>query len=223
MNFMRYKICPNCKKKNLPSSVECDNCGYDLMGISAVDPEEEQRKVLEQKEQQTARKNSTELCGEQSTDSDSKFISELVRVCPSCGKINPPQARKCQKCHEDISDILPSPQKNDRKHHYCFEQLGTDYIYTIPCGTLIIGRENEMSDALRNKSYVSRVHAKLTVDDGKLYIENLSTTNYTYVNNKRIPEGRVELKPGDEVGLGGALINGKRQNNAAYFLVGLLP
>lgn len=80
-----------------------------------------------------------------------------------------------------------------------------------------------MSDALRNKSYVSRVHAKITVDDGKLYIENLSTTNYTYVNNKRIPEGRVELKPGDEVGLGGALINGKRQNNAAYFLVGLLP
>ena len=35
-----------------------------------------------------------------------------------------------------------------------------------------------MRDALRGKTYVSRVHAKLTVADGKLYIENLSTTNH---------------------------------------------
>ena len=66
---------------------------------------------------------------------------------------------------------------------------------------------------------MSRIHAKLTVAGDKLYIENLSHTNYTYVNNERIPAGRTELKPSDEIGLGGLAIDGRRQEQAAYFLV----
>lgn len=221
---MRCKICPACGTQNAPSSMECGNCGYDLMGVSAVDPEEEQRKAQVEEARQTEISDTGNDADEKPDMShDIGHGPELVRVCLACGEMNPPQARKCQKCHEDISDILPSPRESEKRLHYRFEQIGTNYIYSIPCGTLVIGRENEMRDALRGKSYVSRVHAKLTVADGKLYIENLSTTNHTYVNNERIPDGRVELKPGDEVGLGGAVINGNRQDNAAYFLVGLVP
>ena len=221
---MRCKICPACGTQNAPSSMECDSCGYDLMGVPAVDPEEEKRKAEEQKQKEKDQLDPDAAADGQAADHGSVQNTGIVRVCPACGAVNPPQARKCQQCHEDISDILPGPQKAEKKLHYRFEQIGTDYIYTIPCGTLVIGRENEMRDALRGKTYVSRVHAKLTVADGKLYIENLSTTNHTYVNNERIPDvGRVELKPGHEVGLGGAVINGKRQDNAAYFLVGLVP
>ena len=80
-----------------------------------------------------------------------------------------------------------------------------------------------MREILADKPYVSRIHAKLTVADGRLYIENLSHTNYTYVNNERIPAGRMELKPSDEIGLGGLAIDGRRQEQAAYFLVEKMP
>ena len=220
---MRCKICPACGTQNTPSSMECESCGYDLMGVPAVDPEEEKRKAAEQSEKEQDAAGPDAVSDEPAAGHDTAETPEIVRVCPECGEANPPQARKCLRCHEDISDVLPGPRQAEKQLHYRFEQIGTDYIYTIPCGTLVIGRENEMRDALRGKSYVSRVHAKLTVADGKLYIENLSTTNHTYVNNERIPDGRVELKSGDEVGLGGAVINGKRQDNAAYFLVGVAP
>lgn len=215
---MRLKICPACGEKNVPSSVECSSCGYDLMGVPAVDPEEQekQEKRMEEKTQ-TAPEQDT---GTAAAASES---STLVRICPECGTVNPPQARKCQQCHEDISDILPSPQEKTMERHYSLEQIGTQYIYPIPCGTIIIGREHEMREALANKPYVSRIHAKLTTAEGKLYIENLSSTNYTYVNNERIPEGRIELHPGDEIGLGGISVNGSRQEQAAYFIVGIMP
>lgn len=48
------------------------------------------------------------------------------------------------------------------------------------------------------------------------YIENMSNTNFTYVNNKKIL-GKTKFQDGDEVGLGGTNINGKRQEQAAYF------
>lgn len=68
------------------------------------------------------------------------------------------------------------------------------------------------------RPYASRAHAKLTIENGVFYIENLSETNFTYVNNTKIT-AKTELKTGDELGLGGTNINGKCQSEAAYFLV----
>ncbi|MGN1108725.1 MAG: FHA domain-containing protein [Oscillospiraceae bacterium] len=51
---------------------------------------------------------------------------------------------------------------------------------------------------------------------------NLSTTNFTYVNNVRI-SSRQELHDGDEIGLGGNSAEGTRQEGAAYFTVRICP
>jgi len=75
-----------------------------------------------------------------------------------------------------------------------------------------------MSDYLINKKYVGRSQAKLTINNNELWIENLSGTNPTFVNNKKITE-KTKLSDGDEIGLGGIVINGSRQEQAAYFLV----
>ena len=79
-----------------------------------------------------------------------------------------------------------------------------------------------MRECLLDKQYVSRIHAKITVENGAAFIENLSNTNYTYVNNIRIPSGRTQLNVGDEVALGGIVVNGARQKEAAYFIVGTI-
>lgn len=200
--------------------MECSDCGYDLMGTPVVDPEQ----VSKENAEAAAEKKETQETSSASSPSPQSASSagpELVRIC-SCGEENPPQLRKCRRCHEDISDILPTPKAKKEEKHFVLEEIGTKRVFPVPDGTTVIGRESAMRDTLGAKRYVSRIHAKITVQNGKFYIENLSGTNFTYVNNQKIPDGRTELSPGDEVGLGGMVINGARQGQAAYFLVGVV-
>ncbi|MGN0251670.1 MAG: FHA domain-containing protein [Oliverpabstia sp.] len=151
----------------------------------------------------------------------------MVRVC-DCGAKNPLQARRCSACGEDISMIIPSPDTESTSDNtsagqqYLLSSLDGSFAYEIKEGSTIIGRENEMGEYLSSKLYVSRKHAELILDTAAstLIIKNCNNTNYTFVNNNMISGGMsVELKDGDEVGLGGNEQNGSRQMEAAYFLV----
>ena len=75
-----------------------------------------------------------------------------------------------------------------------------------------------MKEYLTDKAYVSRQHAQIMKEDDKVYIENLSNTNFTFVNNKKITE-KTELHIDDEIGLGGNEKNGNRQSEAAYLIL----
>lgn len=60
----------------------------------------------------------------------------------------------------------------------------------------------------------------MTFEAGKVFIENISETNPTFLNNAPLERGqRVLVKAGDEIGLGGMMIDGKRQGQAAYFVL----
>lgn len=195
----KYKICPSCHEKNEPTLLECIYCEADLTRVKITDEESERMQENNSiAEQQTA---------------------ELVRLC-ECGAKNPPNARKCSSCGEDISDITPTPDTAEKLAETTFVLSSTDgqYAYKMTSDEIIIGRENVMSEYLSVKSYVSRSHAKLSIMNGELFIENMSNTNFTYVNNQKITE-KTRLNDGDEIGLGGTNINGKSQSMAAYFLV----
>ena len=210
----KYKICPACREKNDPSSLSCANCDMDLSTVKITDDEQEAQAAAA------------------TADNESNHSSEepvLVKVC-DCGAINPIQARKCQECGEDLSDVVPvpmctDPDKTQRpqqpERHYILSSVLDGFVFPIPCGELLIGREQGMRECLSSKQFVSRVHARLSVENGDLFIENLSTTNFTYVNNIRIPQGKVKLNVNDEIGLGGISLNGVRQPGAAYFVVSL--
>ena len=201
----KYKVCPVCGAQNSPVDMECASCGSDITTVSVIDSEV--------KQQPTPEPAATEPEQPQ---------PKMVRIC-SCGEINPAQARKCQRCGEDISDVVPIPEQVQIESRYQLSAIGEDYIFAVPCGTMVIGREHEMREWLGDKIFVSRAHAKLVSEGGALFVENLSTTNYTYVNNVRIPDGRVKLNVGDELALGGKVIDGNRQKGAAYFVVGTMP
>lgn len=198
----KYKICPSCKTKNPPALFECMNCEADLTGVKITDEETEK------------------MIAENATAQAEATPKKMVRVC-ECGTKNAPNARKCSSCDEDISDITPTPDVEAESREvlsFVLSSLDGKFAYKIVANELTIGRENTMSEYLAKKSYVSRSHAKVTKVNEDLYIENLSNTNFTYVNNKKITE-KTKLQDGDEVGLGGTNLNGKRQEQAAYFLV----
>lgn len=198
----KYKICPSCKTKNPPALFECMNCEADLTGVKITDEETEK------------------MIAENAAAQAEATPKKMVRVC-ECGTKNAPNARKCSSCDEDISDITPTPDVEAESREvlsFVLSSLDGKFAYKIVANELTIGRENTMSEYLATKSYVSRSHAKVTKVNEDLYIENLSNTNFTYVNNKKITE-KTKLQDGDEVGLGGTNLNGKRQEQAAYFLV----
>jgi len=69
---------------------------------------------------------------------------------------------------------------------------------------LIIGRDAVNAVAI-NDAEVSRKHARLTFQGGKYVIEDLGSTNGTFVNGQRLVSSTV-LKPGDVVSLGEQIV-----------------
>lgn len=195
----KFKICPVCGMHNKPNMIECIGCETDLTSVKATDEATEQTKI-------TAQENTSENVEE-----------KYVRIC-DCGCINSATAKKCIECGEDISDIAPILQSENNTCKYVMTSLDGEYAYEIKDGTAILGRENEMKEYLADKAYVSRQHAKIMKDDDKVYIENLSNTNFTFVNNQKIVE-KTELHVDDEIGLGGNETNGSRQSGAAYLIL----
>lgn len=209
MELIKYKVCPSCGEHNKPTYLECRSCGMDLTGIRVVDSEIEQRELL--KEQAEADNSSPEEIP----------TVRLVRVCEECGTENAPQARKCEQCGEEISDILPVPSSKptEKAFSYCLNSADGLFNTTIDKPLFIVGREAGLNEYLGCKAYVSRHHAELTVVAGKVFIKNLSGTNKTFVNNEEITNDEpYALTYGDEIGLGGKVISGERQDNAAYFI-----
>lgn len=66
--------------------------------------------------------------------------------------------------------------------------------------TVTIGRRDDNSIVLSD-SFVSSNHAKLYVRNNEFYLEDLDSTNGTYVNNQKL-QGRMKLKMNDEIKIG---------------------
>jgi hypothetical protein len=71
--------------------------------------------------------------------------------------------------------------------------------YVLGEGETVAGRADDVEIFLGDVT-VSRHHARFDVDDGGLSVEDLGSTNGTYVNMER--RDRAPLAPGDEVIIG---------------------
>jgi FHA domain len=72
-------------------------------------------------------------------------------------------------------------------------------------GELILGREAGSADLVLDDPGVSRRHARVLPENGGVIVEDLGSSNGTYVNGQRIT-GPVELGAGDEVQLGATVL-----------------
>ena len=77
-------------------------------------------------------------------------------------------------------------------------------IYPLEGDQLIIGRDAASSVAISDAE-VSRKHARLNFQGGKYVIEDLGSTNGTFVNGQRL-SGATVLKSGDVVSLGEQIV-----------------
>ncbi len=76
--------------------------------------------------------------------------------------------------------------------------------FSLEGDQLIIGRDTSSNIAI-NDAEVSRKHSRLTFQGGKYVIEDLGSTNGTFVNGQRLASP-VVLKSGDVVSLGEQIV-----------------
>lgn len=79
---------------------------------------------------------------------------------------------------------------------------GAMRVYILDKGELRVGRSSRC-DVVIIHPEVSRAHAQLVWQDDTYWVEDLSSTNGTWVNGRRLPPHEpTALKPGDVIGLG---------------------
>ncbi len=79
---------------------------------------------------------------------------------------------------------------------------GAMRVYVLEGGELRVGRSSRC-DVVIIHPEVSRSHARLVWQGDTFWVEDLSSTNGTWVNGRRLPPHEpVALKPGDVIGLG---------------------
>lgn len=79
---------------------------------------------------------------------------------------------------------------------------GTDapFVFRIPPGRIkTIGRAPG-ADFIVDATLVSRLHCRISAGVGELQVEDLDSTNGTYVNGARVE--RAALRTGDRLGVG---------------------
>jgi pSer/pThr/pTyr-binding forkhead associated (FHA) protein len=77
----------------------------------------------------------------------------------------------------------------------------TDVTFRLMPGSIkTVGRATG-ADFIVDATMVSRVHCRLTAGAAEIEIEDLDSTNGTFVNGKRV-EKRTLVKAGDRIGVG---------------------
>ncbi|HKG54950.1 MAG TPA: FHA domain-containing protein [Anaerolineales bacterium] len=76
--------------------------------------------------------------------------------------------------------------------------------FTLEGDQITIGRDS-VNEVVINDAEISRRHARLTFQGGKYVLEDLGSTNGTFVNGQRLAGPRV-LKPGEVVSFGEQIV-----------------
>jgi predicted component of type VI protein secretion system len=109
-----------------------------------------------------------------------------------------------------VSSLQAQPSDKEKSHRRS-HQLALEFIEPVDRAgerveiesAVTLGRSPECDLSLQD-TYLSSRHARFSNEDGELTIEDLGSTNGTYVNQE-IVEGRYALERGDIVQLGGVL------------------
>ncbi len=106
--------------------------------------------------------------------------------------------------------------------HFRLKSLTTGNIFTLTQSTITIGRGAFNFVRLESDSLSSQ-HASLHIDNGRAVLEDLNSTNGTFINNMPV-KAPTELMHGDVISLGNEklmLIDPENQDDATVFSLNL--
>lgn len=212
--------CPNCGMQNLPGELYCDNCGMQLPPV-VVSPPPPPVQV----------NNPPPENYNSAPGGASPYASAPANVPFPQGGANPYASTPANPPYPpggvqggapnaySIPPVIPPPGPEygavapaSVPGH--FVVTGTNAAINFPGGKeeLTVGRADPDShyspdidtNPVNGEALgVSRRHARVVAQAGQVYIEDLGSTNFTFVNRQRLQPGqRLAIRSGDEVRLG---------------------
>ncbi|MDO8684143.1 MAG: FHA domain-containing protein [Armatimonadota bacterium] len=123
-------------------------------------------------------------------------------TCPVCKTENPPGDQYCMDCGFLLSSTPVEVEMPSEEAPGKLIETASGREFALHLGENSVGRQS--SDVLITDGSVSRSHAKLTLADGKLMVEDLGSSNGTFVNGQKVEPGeQVEAANGAEIKFGG--------------------
>ncbi|HOK09613.1 MAG TPA: FHA domain-containing protein [Candidatus Hydrogenedens sp.] len=138
----------------------------------------------------------------------------LIKICPACKAENKAESIICNFCMTDISSLSPlntdlasekptNVLQEETKENPCLLVQFENHNDSIKIyNGDIIGRHCKCKELLQKYKTISRKHVTFIFENNKWYIQDLNSSNYTYLNNQKINPGtKYEIKPKDVVSL----------------------
>ena len=110
----------------------------------------------------------------------------------TCGQALPPEACFCLTCGAQVGK--PKPRRRLVRRKNGSPELAAE----MTGGELTIGKGLDCSLVVTGDDYLSRRHARLYQDDGMVFLEDLGSSNGTFLRVHR----PILLEPGDEILVG---------------------
>lgn len=206
--------CPQCGQPVLPGEAFCENCGAALSGMAPPPPAQQPTPPAQPPPARAAAPPYQQ---------PQPAAPAGGVTCPSCGTLATPGAAFCDNCGTSLT-AAPSPQPvYPPQSGYPARAAGppprlvvqpSNASLPFPAGKaeIIAGREDPVSNVFPevdldphggDEGGVSRRHAKFSQQGGQWYVEDLNSTNFTFVNKQKLQPGQPHpVNHGDEVRLG---------------------
>ncbi|MCC5899229.1 MAG: FHA domain-containing protein [Phormidium sp. BM_Day4_Bin.17] len=137
-------------------------------------------------------------------------------VCPHCNHVNPAGTLECQSCHTPLSaDTVTPPLVNSATvlqapvAQLLHQQSQTRIALPRQFTHFRLGKANPRCppdldlSGFANAQIVSRVHAEIQQKGQTYYVEDIGSSNGTYINHRLLPQGNCHpLQAGDRIALG---------------------
>lgn len=160
--------------------------------------------------------NYQDFSSEKRMPTQSEDSSVVNECCPSCGYVLRPGSRVCPNCQnakdqaigDDMNHFVKKGGSPDRNQSIpiwnidesefriglCDKNGNISNAKSYTGGDVVLGRE----ELAPNDNHISRKHIQITNEGGQWYIEDVSSTNQTYL----VVKGKTPIDSGDVLVLG---------------------
>lgn len=213
-------VCPNCNHPNpdgavqceacytpLPARVNCPSCGTVIQADASFCGQcGFNLKSVAPRSSMSSTPNSQENLAPDPIVPDPLVAPDPI-VLPTAAESSPVELAP--------SPVEPTASVNTATQLQQFSarllNLQTNVVVEIPPGLAIVhlGKPNDRIppdvdlSGFPNSEIVSRIHADIRIEGDAYYIEDVGSSNGTYINNAPLPMGnRHRLRPGDRIAFG---------------------
>ena len=223
--------CSACGYVNVPGEMFCQNCGVQLAPVVSAPPppptpvstpsparEDVDIAQVEPSPSLCAHCGYNNSPGETFCQNCGLQLAKLDETIePSSGRAIPSPPEPAPPSPPQLAEALPEDEDSTFKMGALSGKLvlrDTGVKIQLPSDKreLTIGRTDPVRDVYPDidltphggeQAGVSRMHARLTIQGLQVYIEDLNSTNFTFLNKQRLQPGqRYDLHPDDEIRFG---------------------